>query len=231
MTLDLGPQLSTGILIFISDECLQHKFTLYCIRKNKAHPEFTTDNEWDFSLLEHVRPNVYSFNMTFKKSMGLNRELKEKKMHYTMDPLLFFFSRLTATVEPFFPTPPARMTDMLLCASKIAMPTAAHNGNTFTSVPVYGNCISDTKDLLISRRKLVFRPLVSRGLSNTLCIPDHTSITVKWEVRNMFFALETISCFRWLVLIMQFIILSQNICINVTLTVHIPMSFDIHSFK
>lgn len=103
--------------------------------------------------------------MRCSRGMGLNRELRWK-VHYTAVPLLFGW--LTATVEPFFPTPPARMTDMLLCASKIAMPTAAHNGNTFTSVPVYGNCISDMKDLLISRQRL----LKYWDFLTPLCIPD-----------------------------------------------------------
>lgn len=104
--------------------------------------------------------------------MGLNHILNEKKVHYTMWSH-YFFSWLTATVEPFFPTPPARMTDMLLCASKIAMPTAAHNGNTFTSVPVYGNCISDTKDLSIR----VVKEATLQGLSNTP-YPWHFSLLI-----------------------------------------------------
>lgn len=107
------------------------------------------------------------------------------KVHYTMVPLLFDW--LTATVEPFFPTPPARMTDMLLCASKIAMPTAAHNGNTFTSVPVYGNCISDTKDLLISLRSLLLK-----GLFSLILHIPHMLIIIDQEY--VLVAFETISC-------------------------------------
>jgi len=97
-------------------------------------------------------------------------------VHYTIGPTTFFFSWLTATVEPFFPTPPARMTDMLLCASKIAMPTAAHNGNTFTSVPVYGNCIRATWKIfwLVIRIKVFL----------TLRIPDMLIIIYKREVTN-----------------------------------------------
>jgi len=126
--------------------------------------------------------------------MDLNHILNEKKVHYTMWSY-YFFSWLTATVEPFFPTPPARMTDMLLCASKIAMPTAAHNGNTFTSVPVYGNCINDTKDLLI---RAVKETPSYQGLSNTPHHSWHVSLLIidMLQIKNyIMFAFETISYF------------------------------------
>lgn len=93
---------------------------------------------WMYMLTYQYHYHIYTYyiNVFFTIDMGLNRS-KIQVVHY--NGIQHCLSWLTATVEPFFPTPPTRITDTLLCASKTAMPTAAHKGKTFTSVLMYGN--------------------------------------------------------------------------------------------